>query len=334
MASSAEQLDDRLGDIRDVGRRPPLVGDDAERLAGGGRARRHRGSGSGSRCPGAPEQPGRPDDPERPPRDVREGRPWPAARRPAFEAPYGLAGRARIVRADTRGRRSAARRRPRWSRWPAGRCRARRRPSPASRSPARCGDARGPGSSAQPSTSVQAAAWTTTSGRSRSRRDPIGSGASRSNAARSQAIGPAGPVNGASARAATSARPRRPARRSPATRISRAGVGGLGDAAAPGTVPAAAVLALVPAVPIAACGPPATRLRWRRNQSTVEARPSSNVVVGRQPSAASFAAVHRVAAVVARPILHLPDQRPGLVERSSSRVTTSRLVRSTPPATL
>ena len=52
------------------------------------------------------------------------------------------------------------------------------------------------------------------------RRSP--SGASRSKAARSQAIGPAGPVNGASARAATSARPSRPAAPVTATRISPA----------------------------------------------------------------------------------------------------------------
>ena len=50
-----EQLDDRVGDVVGVGRRPPLVADDAERLAGGGGALGgRRGSGSGSRVPGAP----------------------------------------------------------------------------------------------------------------------------------------------------------------------------------------------------------------------------------------------------------------------------------------
>ena len=129
----------------------------------------------------------------------------------------------RIGRLPWPRRRSTRRRRPRWSRRSAGRSRARRRPRRGRRSRAPLRRIASSGSSAQPSTSVQAAAWTTTSGRSRSRRAPIPSGASRSNASRRQAIGPAGPVNGASARAVTSALPRRPPAPVTATRISRVG---------------------------------------------------------------------------------------------------------------
>ena len=51
-----------------------------------------------------------------------------------------------------------------------------------------------------------------------------------------------------------------------------------------------------------------------RYQSTVSARPASNVRLGAQPSVGQLRAVHRVSTVVARPVLHGPDQRPGLAE--------------------
>ena len=50
MSVLRQQLDDRVGDVRGVGRGPPFVADGAEGLAGGPRrARRRRGCGSGSR---------------------------------------------------------------------------------------------------------------------------------------------------------------------------------------------------------------------------------------------------------------------------------------------
>ncbi len=79
------------------------------------------------------------------------------------------------------------------------------------------------GSLAQPSTSVQAAAWMTTSGRSRaiSASTEAAVSVSRSRSGRDQAIGPIGPVNGASSSAAISARPRRPCAPVTATRIGQ-----------------------------------------------------------------------------------------------------------------
>ena len=146
-----------------------------------------------------------------------------------------------------------------------GRCRARHRPRrgfPVATAFRRMASS---GSRAQPSTSVQAAAWTTTSGRSRSEPDePTPSGASRSNAA----PGPrrsarAGPVNGASARAvATSATAEATGR--PGDRDAHQGVG-----PQPLTV-----LAFVVGVPVARSGRRATTARCRRtSRSSAPGRP-------------------------------------------------------------
>ena len=114
-------------------------------------------------------------------------------RRPPRPSPWSrrMGCPARRDRPDRRvARRSAGRRRPRSSTRPAGRGHASRRRSPVRRSPRRCGGCARSGSRAQPSTSVQAAVWTTTSGRSRSSTTSTPSGASRSKSARVHAIGP------------------------------------------------------------------------------------------------------------------------------------------------
>ena len=171
-----QQLDDRLGDVGGVGRRPPLVADDAERLAG------RRGPLRGVEDP-AREVAARAPRTARPSgrsRGSRPGRPSKAPRR----EPLALQPSRRRTgcparpgrRARSRGRRSASRRRPRWSR---RRARSMPRAAQASaRTPVATPLRRSAssGSRAQPSTSVQAAAWTTTSGRSRSSRAPIAVG--------------------------------------------------------------------------------------------------------------------------------------------------------------
>ena len=251
--------------------------------------------GSGSRCPGGPNSQAvrtMPSAGPRRPVGEREAAARPLAGR-ACDAPYGLPGAGRVVGPvaaavgppaveDLVGR---DRRRGRCPRRRAGLGQRRRRRR-------RCGAARAPGRGRSRRRRVQAAAWTTTSGRSRSstrgRRPP---GASRSKSARSQAIGPAGPVNGASA----SARDERPAE-PPA---------GPGDGDAHQSAPAlgriaprrsrstpasrAAVLALVVGVPVARLGRPATRPRWRGTSRRSRRGPPRSAIAGRQPSAASFA---------------------------------------------
>ena len=174
------------------------------------RARPRRGSGSGSRAR-APRT-ARPCGRCRGrPRTVRRRRPRPAARPRPWTLRTGCpATAARSARAGARRR--GCRRRPRWSRHdqqlgPArgaglGQDAGRRRVAPhrelrVERAAVDVGPGGGMDDDLGPVAVEQ---------RRRSR-----SGASRSNAARVQAIGPAGPVNGASARAATRSRPRRPA---------------------------------------------------------------------------------------------------------------------------
>ena len=297
-----EELHDRVGDVRGVGRGPPLVADRAERLAGGrAHARPRRGCGSGSRA-----------------RATRTATPSGRSRarhRVARRTPRRRAARPRASRRRTgcpaRSDRSAATACPSVH-VPVEdlvgrddqqvRARARRRPRPGRRSRWPLRRIARSGSSAQPSTSVQAAAWTTTSGRSRSSRAPIPSGASRSNASRSQAIGPAGPVNGASARAATSALPEtagrpgdRDAHQSRSVRSRRPARRG---GRLPGRQPVA-VLARVPAIPVARAGRAPPRLVGpvpvdRRRQAVLERGP-------RLPAERrQLRAVHRVPPVVAR----------------------------------
>ncbi len=217
-----EQLDDRLGKVGGVRRRAPLVGDDAQRLAGrGGRSaavedlRREVVAGrvrTATRC--ARCRAGRPRRPV-----VRVASP---ARSPAsFDAPYGLAG--------CRARR-AARSRGRPSRAAVEDLVRRDHDEVDAALGAGLGEDAGGGAVArQRRAPGRARSRRHRSRRRHGRRPPAGPGraarrcrpgASRSNRRRSQAIGPNGPVNGASSRAAMSARPSRPRAPVTATRTS------------------------------------------------------------------------------------------------------------------
>ena len=111
----AHQLDDRLGQVRRVGGRADLVADDAERLARGLRAHGRGGDLGREVVAGRPVQPGGPDD-RQAARAIPRTRRLASRSASAFAAPYGLIGLALGRRARSRGRRSAARRTPRWSR--------------------------------------------------------------------------------------------------------------------------------------------------------------------------------------------------------------------------
>ena len=142
-----QQLDDGLGDVRRVGRGPPLVRHDAERFAGG--LGSLRGVEDPARVVAArrPEQPRRPGDPEAPRPGVPDLASNASGREPLA---LGLRRAVRICRArpgrsaGTARRRAGRRRRPRWSRSSAGPRRARRRPRPAPRSRPRSVAARAP----------------------------------------------------------------------------------------------------------------------------------------------------------------------------------------------
>ena len=86
-----EQLHDRVGDVRRVGRRPPLVADRAERLAGGPRTLGGVEDRLGKSRPGDPNSHAVRAIPNAAP--GRSSNASAASRSPAsFEAPYGLPG--------------------------------------------------------------------------------------------------------------------------------------------------------------------------------------------------------------------------------------------------
>ena len=178
-----DQLDDRLGHVEGVASasrsRPPRAGA-ARRPSGPARPR--PGSWPGSRCRAARRarpsgrsraRAHRPAAPSNPRRTRRARRSSPAS----FEAPYGLIGSGRVLRTvaapvgpppvEHLVRRDDDQVDPALG---AARGQHRRRVHRSGASPAS-------GSRAQPSTSVQAAQWTTTSGRSRSSSAPTAAGA-------------------------------------------------------------------------------------------------------------------------------------------------------------
>ena len=216
-----DELDDRVGDVGRVGRGADLVADDAERLAGVPGAERGPRDLLGEVVARRPVEPGRPRDRERAaPRAAASSTSASAA---SLLSAIGVDRAPRIVRARSRDRRAARRRRPRWSRpAPAG-SRDRRRPAPGTPVASAFRRRARSGSRAQPSTSVQAAAWITISGLSRSisaATDSIVS-VSRSRSGRDHGIGPRVPVNGAFSSASISARPSRPRAPVTATRIGQ-----------------------------------------------------------------------------------------------------------------
>ena len=326
MGVVGEQLDDRLGDVGRVGRRAPFVVDDPERLAGSRRpARRHPGSCAGSRA--------------RAGRTARPSGRCPGATRATAErldrgALAGeLGGAVRIGRAPARRRR--------------------RSPRPSVRSPSNTSlvetttrstpraaqaAARTPvavplrriassGSRAQPSTSVQAAAWTTTSGRSRSRRAATPSGRVEVELRAGPGERPAGPGE-RRVREGVRPAPARAGRSAPvtATRISRRARRGAGwrrrcrgrpEARRPRTGARSRR-------PSRRTGSPATRPRWRRTSRPSRRGPSANDRSRLPAERRELRAVHRVAPVVAGPVLDLADERPRLAEPLEEQPRRSR----------
>ena len=140
------------------------------------------------------------------------------------------------------------------------------------------------------------------------------SGASRSNASRAQAIGPAGPVNGASARASTTARPSRP--RAPGDGDAHQSAGGVDRRRGGGLASASRRSYWRSYQPSQSPDRVARHhASFARYQATVAASPSSKPVVGRPAERGELRAVHRVAPVVTRPVLDLADERPRLAEQ-------------------
>ena len=311
-----QQVDDRLGDIGRVGRGAPLVADRAERLAG--RPRAFGGVEDPARevAPGRPEQPGRAGDPEAGPGPSGEG---------GRGQPLGL-GLGRAVRVARRQRLGRLVR--------------------ATVDPAAVEDL--VGGHDQQLGPARGAGLGQDAGRGR-----VATHRQLRVERAAVDVGPGGGMDDDLGPVPVEQRPDRAgcieverlAR--PADRPGRTGERGVGEGRdevaaeatgrtgdgdphqSPGVAaaPASAVVA-------AAAWPVASRWPyWRsyqpsqspdraarhhaslaRYQSTVAARPSSNAVAGRQPSAASSAAVHRVAAIVPGPVLDLHDQRPRLAE--------------------
>src|ERR1035437_2299019 len=162
------------------------------------------------------------------------------------------------------------------------------------------------GSRAQPSTSVQAAAWITTSGRwsVTSRRAETGS--SRLCTGRSQAR--TSLTAEASVSCLTSEVPSRPPAPVTATRIRAMLSPGLAGAGQPSPV-----LPLVVVLPLPSLdAPPPILVLEIPVHGGRQARLEGHLV--RPAKGGELGAVHGIAAVVARPILDLPDERPRLAQ--------------------